>query len=204
MKNVLNMHREPLRGSLNGALIGVRMRTRPRFRRGLWQRGLTAVELMIVLSIAAILAAAAMPSFTPTIQRYRTTAAANDLQRAFALARAQSLAVGDRVVVAPQRDGDWRSGWQVFIDANNNGSFEAGDIALQVFNALPSGMRAEGSAGFALSGAQFVSFNAFGQPRALNGTTFADGNVQLNFGEATRRVCVDARGRASVVQGNCP
>ncbi len=69
--------------------------------------------------------------------------------------------------------------------------------------ALCQGMGAEGSAGFALGGGQFVSFNAFGQPRALNGTTFADGNVRLSFGEARRRVCVDARGRASVVQGNC-
>lgn len=168
------------------------------------QRGITAVELMIVMSIAAILAAAAIPSFAPTLQRYRATTAANDLQRAFALARAQSLAVGDRVVVAPMSNGDWRTGWRVFIDANSNGSFEAGDTALQVFEALPAGMGTQSSANFALDGGQFVSFNAFGQPRALNGTSFADGNVLLTFGDVSRRVCVDARGRAAVVSSTCP
>jgi hypothetical protein len=69
--------------------------------------------------------------------------------------------VGDRVVVAPLANGDWRSGWRVYVDANNNGSFEAGDTALQVFNALPAGMLAQSSANFALDGGQFVSFNAF-------------------------------------------
>lgn len=162
-------------------------------------RGFTAVELMIVLAIAAILAAAAMPYFGATIERYRVTGVANDLLRSFALARAQALATGDRAVVAPLADGDWRNGWRVFLDPNNNGAPDAGEAVLQIFPAMPSDMAAAGSAGFAVDGGQFLSFNAMGQPRALNGTTFTDGGLQVTLGTTVRSVCIDARGRSSVV-----
>ena len=169
------------------------------------QAGVTAVELMIVLAIGAILAAATMPFFGATIERYRAVGVANDLLRSFSLARAQALATGDRAVVAPLADGNWRSGWRIFLDPNNNGVFDAGDTALQVFPAMPDEMAAAGSAGFAVDGGQFLSFNAMGQPRALNGTTFTDARLQITLGATVRAVCIDARGRSSVVHStNCP
>lgn len=166
------------------------------------QVGLTGIEILIVLAISAILLALAVPNFAPLLERHRTTGAANDLVRAFALARSQALATGERVVLAPLGTG-WTSGWRVYVDSNNSASFDAGETEVQVFPALPANMTAAASANFA---AGFVSFNAQGFPRGTNGTTFTDGDMLLTMGSTARRVCLDARGRTTVVSGSgtCP
>lgn len=58
------------------------------------QRGVTLVELMIVLAVAALLGAAALPSMATMLGRHRLQAAARHLQADLALARQEALRHG--------------------------------------------------------------------------------------------------------------
>lgn len=61
------------------------------------EQGVTLVELMVVVAVAAILAMIAIPSFNDTLERRRLEGAANELSADLQYARSQ--AVADNVTV---------------------------------------------------------------------------------------------------------
>ncbi len=163
-------------------------------------RGFTLVEMLIVLSILGIVASIAVPNFSDFLERHRASTTANDYLRALLLARSRSLATGERVVVAPTAaDGNWAGGWRVFVDLDNDGQFDATDTEVERFNALSTGFTVTGT-GFTESGSNFVSFNNFGFPRRLNGTTIVTGGLGVVIGTKNLAVCLDATGRAQVIK----
>lgn len=91
--------------------------------------GFTLMELMIVLSIAAVVLALGAPNFTEFSRNNRLTAAANDLLTAAQLARTEaikrqrnvSLCTSDNVESpAPTCSNTSFRGWIVFEDTNGN------------------------------------------------------------------------------------
>ncbi len=97
-----------------------------RSRQGPAVVGFTLVELLVTIAVAAILLAAALPNFREMGLRSRVTQAANQL--AADLAYARSEAVKRAVRVAVQRAGSsWADGWQVALDTNGDGVFDAKD-----------------------------------------------------------------------------
>lgn len=87
------------------------------------QFGFTAIELMVVVSIVAILAALAAPSFTPLIERWRVRSATDEVQSTLYFARSEAIKRGGRINIVQDSNG-----WAVYFDANNNGSNEATEI----------------------------------------------------------------------------
>jgi len=71
-------------------------------------RGFTILELMITVTIAGILAAFALPSFTYTIQNGRVKTAASDIHSTLMYARSEAVKRNDNVVVS-----GISGGWQV-------------------------------------------------------------------------------------------
>ena len=166
--------------------------------------GLTLVEVLVVLTIVSILTVSAVPSFSSAIERHRINGVTGDLQHAFMQARAQALATGQRVVVAPLVGNDWVRGWRVFMDTNNNGALDGAERVLQVFEARGTDVVLLPSERLFEDGNSRVSFTAFGVPRALNGTTFADGFIEVSLGATARTVCLDVQGRSHVIEfGAC-
>lgn len=97
--------------------------------------GFTAIELMVVVAIVALLTALAAPSFTPLIERWRVRGAAESLQSTIYYARSEAIKRGGGVIIAKNPNVDacttaatnteWGCGWRVFFDVNGNGAQDA-------------------------------------------------------------------------------
>ena len=91
-------------------------------------RGLTLLELLITLSILAILAAIGIPSFTAQIESSRTRTAADQLYQAIQLTRAKAVTVNRRATM--RHLGSWNAGWEVFFDRDFDGVRDTGEELL--------------------------------------------------------------------------
>jgi type IV fimbrial biogenesis protein FimT len=86
--------------------------------------GITLIELLVTITIAAILGSLAVPSFTTFIQDARRTNAVNGFFHAIFLARSESIKRGTVVSICKSADGStcaprtsaWTSGWIVFVN----------------------------------------------------------------------------------------
>lgn len=85
------------------------------------QAGFSLIELMIAISVLAILISVAVPSLRTAVQNNRISAQANELVTAFHLARSEALKRNQPVVVCASSDGEtcqgtWTDGWIVAED----------------------------------------------------------------------------------------
>jgi type IV fimbrial biogenesis protein FimT len=90
-------------------------------------RGFSLVEQVIVLAIAAILVAIAVPSMARLIARSATRTTEDALFTAARLARTQAIAHNTHALLCPSKDartctGDanWQQGWLVALDRNRD------------------------------------------------------------------------------------
>ena len=182
--------RRPARGHGGGA----QARRRP------CRTGHTLLELLAVLSIAALLMAAALPSLQQVLARQQVRAAATDLFSAIELTRAQAMARGQRVLLMPAGPGgmDWRTGWLVFIDRNVNLAFDGDDELLFRQGPLAAGFSVQ----FAFSSATpplYIAYNGAGRScSATNSLAARWGTLSLILGKQRRHIKINMLGRVRV------
>lgn len=118
------------------------------------QAGLTLIELMIVLCIAAVLLGAAVPAFSNGLEASRAAQARASLLTSLSTAATRAGISGVRAVLCPSPDGlacadspDWSLGWLVFIDTNASREIEGGERVLRVQAALPGQVRLRSTIG---------------------------------------------------------
>lgn len=109
------------------------------------QTGFTLSELMVTLTLVAILCSIGVPSFRNVTTGNRLSAEVNALLGDLQLARAEAIREGAAVVVCASSDGatcsgstEWKSGWIVWNDPNGNGSIDTGEAVLHQQQALNS------------------------------------------------------------------
>lgn len=111
--------------------------------------GFTLIELMIVIAIAGVLLAIALPSFQTTIKNNRMVAGANETVGAFNYARMQAVSRGDTVYIKPFTGTDWTSGFTVWADnndaGNTAGTYDTGE-ELRFWEAMGDGLAFTGAA----------------------------------------------------------
>jgi type IV fimbrial biogenesis protein FimT len=163
-------------------------------------RGFSAIELLAVLAILAVVLGLGAPLWSGWLERLRTQEAAQAFERALIQARSEALTRGQRVVVAPC-EGGWSSGWRVFIDDNQNATREDGEAELARYENADR-VRIDADFGERWDGR--IVFLPGGYVRAADGAPVAG---RMSFGESAgvRSVCLSALGRAQRVQvGVCP
>lgn len=89
--------------------------------------GFTLVELMVVVALVSILMGFAIPTFRAVSLNSSLSSVSSDFLASLLQARAEALRSGRNAIVIPNTGTDWSTGWYVFVDNNNNGSFDAGE-----------------------------------------------------------------------------
>ncbi len=146
------------------------------------QKGFTLTEAMVALSLTAILAALAGPSFNNLIATTQVKAASSELQAGLLLARSEAAKRSQAVRVL-SGDGKWHTGWQV-LDARDN-------VLLTGAEHLP----------VRVSGPDSVTFDRAGR---VVGNARPSFEVQHkdNIGRL-RCLQIELSGRAHVAEGAC-
>jgi type IV fimbrial biogenesis protein FimT len=198
------------------------------------QHGFTLVELMVAVSIAAILLAVGIPSFRSTIASNRLTSTTNDLVGTLSQARSEAIRRGARVTVCVSSDGEtcattgtWEQGWISFVDVTRSGTtaevnnpdpLNPVELLLAVTQRGATSTLIKGSTDAAMGGpdvAQYVSFSSDGTARKMLGTAgggilrICEPSSALINANRAREIDVSAVGRMSTttptsVTATCP
>jgi len=101
-------------------------------------KGFTLLELIITISILAILLSLGIPAFQDFALKQRLNAAVTALHNDLLLARAQAIHRDVQVIACPWNPGagctgktDWSDGWIVFGDSNEDRSYQDGETVLR-------------------------------------------------------------------------
>jgi len=169
------------------------------------QSGVTLLELMVGIAVAAILAMLAAPSFNRLIASTRLNTQTTELLSSLQYARTEALNRNQNVSVcrspnpaaAPPAcgvsndNGTWATGWLVFTDGGAAGVVDGTDQVLRV-----------GQPAIALvfdvppRYSNWLGFSATGRPRAgVNGA--ANGTIILCNGVLRRAIRISIAGRIS-------
>lgn len=146
-------------------------------------KGFTMIELMITITLVAIVAAIAVPSFSNMISQNRLTSFSNEFVSTIALARNEALTRRAEVSISPKDGGTkWDSGWQITV-----GDTKLGEVlAATNMNITGSGTKIDITPKGALKGFTW------------GGITVCDKNITENC----RKITMSGAGLVKVIKGS--
>ena len=172
--------------------------------------GFTLIEVMVVVSITAILLTLAIPSMQNLIERNAIAGQVNAFIGSATLARSEAIKRNAPVVMCRSNNAessatpscaasgtDWKSGWIVFMDRGGTGDQyqpAQGDVLLRVQGTLTD------------SGG--IEQKKFGKLKFRNTGLLQSGASQFTFNSASltssqqRRVCVSMAGRTRLIDND--
>lgn len=104
-------------------------------------RGLTLIDLLIVLAIIFITAGLGLPSFSSLLDENRAHNFTQQLSRHIVFSRHYAASYGSAVTICPLKNGkcinDWQHEITIFVDHNLNRRFNDKDKLLKVLDSPP-------------------------------------------------------------------
>lgn len=167
---------------------------------GRLSRGFTAIELMVVVAILAILAALAGPSFSDLTDGWRVRGAVEELTNTVYYARSEAIKRGGLITVrkncATGTNQEWDCGWIVFTDTDGNGTLNGAEVVLQTFPLL-SGLNVRH-----LNNSAFYRVDRWGQINGLGAGSFSVTPKPLGVSSRhASAMCISAGGRIKTTKG---
>ena len=183
----------------------------PDTHRALHQRGVTLVELMVVVAITAILAAVAVPQFSHLVGSRAIDAQSSALMSSLRLARSEALKRNLPVSICPTANPDaaaptctapipgvgWASGWIVFTDLGVAGQIGPNDTVIRVQSGF------SGSGGMEPSGFNFIRYSANGIPIGNSGNFELTNKAAPTETSSKRYICLGIAGSARLSKTVC-
>ncbi len=162
-------------------------------------RGFTLIELMVTVSLAAVLMVLAVPSMQEMLATQRVRGAASELLITAQETRSAALKYNRRAVARPvDASLGWQGGWTIYIDNNVNATYESGTDTLVISHEALTGdaVIAKSSGGnlnnfFAYQGTGFLDSSISGS---------ANATWEISSPKTNRRRCliIERSGRARV------
>lgn len=168
------------------------------------ERGFTLMELLAVLSVAAILLTIAVPGYAFLVNTGKLATATNDLMSAVQLARSEAVKRRVRVTVCKSRGtaiacdtaANWQQGWIVFVDGATRGAVDAGDSVLWVAAGFDSQIEIDTS-----NFSNYISYRSDGVSQGQN--NLATGSISLCLAGDRREIIVNSTGRPRLRRDTC-
>lgn len=177
------------------------------------KRGFTLIELMVTISVLAIVLAIAVPSFQDMVRRNRLTSETNNLVSALAIARSEAIKRGSVVTVCKTSNPDtasptcatganWVDGWVVFTDGGTRGTIDGTDIRLKVQQPGSTGGPTITPSNSFLN---FVSYGGAGAAVVNNSVREipTTGTFTTCLNNVSRVIDIGLSGRVSTTPGGC-
>lgn len=170
-------------------------------------RGFTLVELVLVLTIGAILLAIAIPGYAFLVSGSRLSTATNDLVTALHLARSEAIKRRTRVTVCKSNNAmssqpscninaNWEAGWLVFVDDGTRGVVDPGDTVLWSTD--------QASVGVAITVSNFTSFISYLPSGVSQGSSgLSNGWLHVCVNGQQREIIVNVAGRPRLKSSTC-
>ncbi len=159
--------------------------------------GFSLIESMVVLSILAIIATFAAPSFQATLDQQRVATVAADLHASVVLARAEAIRRNTRIDLVPTDGKNWAGGWQVLMPA---GAGQATEV-IHSRAAAPAGVAV--AQNLQPEADISLSYDGTGRSRSTNNPAIQRWgewlvSIPARTAAPTRKVAVSQLGRPSV------
>lgn len=160
--------------------------------------GFTLLELMVTVSIMAILAAIAFPSFQSSMRSNRVATTSNELLASLSLARSEGIKTTRGGGVCASADGsncgaDWNQGWMVWTEKNGDGVHDNDETVVRYSQGKPMLQVAASAATIAFDGRGRI----VGSPATI-------GVVPAGVTVPVRCVEINVTGQTRVKQEACP
>lgn len=165
-------------------------------------KGITLIELIVVLAITGIIAVSAIPSFYSLIEKSRGESAINKVSNAVTLTRITAIKSSSIATLCPSNDNytcnkDWSSGMIVFVDHNGDRKINAKDELIRVFSHFPEGSSIIWKA---FQNKPYLQYSSTGFTKNQNGTfTYCPKSKELT---QAKMLIINRAGRQRIAKDN--
>lgn len=158
---------------------------------------MSLIELMISLTIISLLAALALPDFHGLLDRFKVEAAASEFHSSIMLTRSEAIRRGVRIDLVPSVAHDWRRGWLILIESNNNQQADASEVVLHRSAAPPENLQIVAS--LRDGSKTYLAYDPSGRPRSAASSALPQfGSFLFSVGAQRRKIVIGFLGRVRV------